>query len=62
MATKKKPAEPAREPLTVNDFQIETVDNARAIITLGSEKTGLLTQADLHRLGKEIARAVQSTY
>lgn len=55
MADKKK-------ELTVADFQIETVDNARAIITLGSEKTGLLTQADLHRLGKEIARAVQSTY
>lgn len=51
-----------KQELTVDDFKVETVDNARAVITLGSEKTGPLTQADLHRLGKEIARAVQSTY
>lgn len=51
-----------KKDLTVDDFQIETVDNARAIITLGPAKTEPLTQADLHRIGKEIARAVQSTY
>ena len=44
-----------------DDFSVEYVDGARALLRLGKE-TRLVNQADLHNVSKQVSKAVQFTY
>lgn len=51
-----------KKALSVEDFGVETFDNARAVVSLGDERTEPLTQADLFRIVKALNKAIQETY
>lgn len=60
-------ATPASEPrpkgeLGLSDVSLSVIDGARAVLKLGNQSTGNLTQADLITIRKQLDMAIQGSY